>query len=162
MEKKVWMMAGIAVILLVAGVGLFSVIDFKEGVKKNSFIREDNFKPGVRIDQSQIKVYRDQVYIGIKNAQWAQLADTNSMLPTFDKNHHLLHATVQTREDLQVGDIISFRVEGRENNVVHRIVKIDYDEIGWYAKTKGDNLKYEDPMKVRFSMIDRVVVGILY
>ena len=36
------------------------------------------------------------------------------------------------------------------------------DEKGLYFRTKGDNLDYIDPEKIRFGQIKRVVVGILY
>jgi uncharacterized protein (UPF0248 family) len=46
--------------------------------------------------------------------------------------------------------------------IIHRVVKIGQDSEGWYAILKGDNLSQEDPEKVRFDQVQRVVVAIIY
>ena len=46
--------------------------------------------------------------------------------------------------------------------VIHRVKEIGKDIEGWYLKAKGDNNEREDPERIRFSQIDRVVVAIIY
>ena len=46
--------------------------------------------------------------------------------------------------------------------IIHRVIETGYDEQGWFAVTKGDNLKEKDPEKVRFNQIVGLVVGVLY
>ena len=37
-----------------------------------------------------------------------------------------------------------------------------FDDEGWYAIMKGDNLEKADPYKVRFENVKRVVVAVIY
>lgn len=111
--------------------------------------------------------------------------DTNSMLPSMDKGHNgiNMNASEFNVTEIQKGDIISFRVnvsntsfgkfnlrnlstlinrEVKEGVVAHRVVNTGYDSKGWYAKTRGDNLLFSDPGKVREDQVRGVMVGVIY
>jgi len=66
------------------------------------------------------------------------------------------------KDEIIVGDIISYNVDGYDFAFVHRVIEIGNDELGIYFITKGDNYYQKDPNKIRFSQIEGVVVGILY
>ncbi|MBN1896592.1 MAG: signal peptidase I [Candidatus Aenigmarchaeota archaeon] len=60
--------------------------------------------------------------------------ESNSMIPVFYKGDILVLKGVPT-EQLDVGDIVVYSVEGRSVPIVHRIVKINPDDS---FQTKGD------------------------
>ena len=61
--------------------------------------------------------------------------------------------------DVHTGDIISY--ETSQGTIIHRVVELGYDG-DWYAITKGDNNQQNDPEKVRFSQVKKIVVGVIY
>ena len=117
--------------------------------------------PKDRIKESQIHVLNNRVIIDLENAEWATFTDTNSMDPIFDQGSNAIEIVPQKEEDLQVGDIISYESEFAEGTIVHRITELGNDG-SWYARVKGDNIDFEDPGKIRFNQIQRVVVAIIY
>tara|TARA_Y100000310_G_scaffold338107_1_gene426867 strand:- start:330 stop:869 length:540 start_codon:yes stop_codon:yes gene_type:complete len=117
--------------------------------------------PADRIKEDQIIVTKDQVIINLENAQWAKFTDTNSMDPVLDQGTNAIEITPESANDLQAGDIISYISNQAEGIIIHRIVEIGNDG-SWFARVKGDNIDFEDPGKIRFNQIQRVVVGILY
>ena len=89
-----------------------------------------------------------------------------SMMPTLDCNDTLIVIRPNSRKDIQVGDIITYRgseeqlanYEGIEY-VTHRIIGTDHR--GCY-ETKGDNNYVVDSFKPCFYDIKFKVVGIIY
>lgn len=68
-----------------------------------------------------------------------------SMTGVISKGSLAFDKAVQV-EDLQVGDIITFRPPGVNNNVTHRIVAINFDKTGQRVfRTKGDFNEDIDP-----------------
>jgi len=118
--------------------------------------------PSDRINESQIMVYGDKVVIDAQNMEWASFTDTHSMEPVIDKNSNALEMIPKNPSELKLGDIISYQAETDKYPIIHRIIFIGNDSEGWYATVKGDNNPVEDPVKVRFSMVKRVVVAIIY
>ncbi len=118
--------------------------------------------PCNRVDESQIFVMDDQIVIDFKNAEWATFTDTNSMDPVLDTEANALEYVPTSPDEICLGDIASYHTDLSDGIVIHRIVEIGYDDDGWYAIFKGDNLPYKDPEKVRFDQIERVVIGIIY
>lgn len=116
--------------------------------------------PADRIQKEQVQVYTDHVSISIPGVRWANFSTTGSMLPVLGAGAYALQVVPLKPADIQIGDIISYKYDGRI--IIHRVIEISSDESGWYAMTKGDNNPEQDPEPVRFSQIDRVVVGILY
>jgi hypothetical protein len=91
----------------------------------------------------------------------AVFTDTNSMDPLIDDSTQAIQIVPLSTKDIQVGDVISYD-SGRYGVIIHRVLQTGNDTQGWYAVVKGDNNPSPDPIKVRFSMIKRVLVGVLY
>ena len=117
--------------------------------------------PFDRIKDSDIEVMNNKIIINIKNPDWRNFIDSNSMDPLIDEGT----TTIEIKPDADeiiVGDIISYNVDGYDFAFVHRVIEIGNDELGIYFITKGDNYYQKDPYKVRFSEVEGIVVGILY
>lgn len=112
------------------------------------------------ISEDKIKVYSDKVEIKLDNAQWARFLGTNSMDPLFDETSNAIEIVPTSADQLRVGDIVSYQYG--DSAVIHRIVEIGQDESGWYAIFKGDNNPSNDPKKVRWNQIKRVLVAVIY
>ena len=127
---------------------------FQDGVEKDS--------PGDWIKEDQIKVYNDRIIIDLKDAEWASFTNTNSMDPVLDETANAIEVIPKSNEGIHVGDIISYNSEYADGTIIHRIIKIDKDDKGWYCIVKGDNNQSPDPGKIRFNQIRRVLVAIIY
>lgn len=117
--------------------------------------------PSDWIAEPQIEMRADGVFIKMTNPQWAILADTNSMDPVFDAGSHLIQVFPTGPEQIHVGDIVSYD-SPVGFTIVHRVIEVGNDEEGWYAIIKGDNNPTPDPWKVRWDMITRVTVAVIY
>ena len=84
------------------------------------------------------------------------------MDPIIDKNTNTIEIIPNNPEQLQTGDIISYKSSIYNIIVIHRIVDIKEDADGIYFITKGDNNPIADKEKVRFEQIKGVVVGVIY
>jgi hypothetical protein len=116
--------------------------------------------PKERIFERDLAVYRNQVLINMNGPFFANFEDTGSMEPLLNSNSKAIQIKPLNENELEVGDIISFNVSNQL--IIHRIVEIGEDELGWFVITKGDNNLRPDPFKVRFNQIDRVLVAIIY
>ncbi len=130
--------------------------------KPISFVSRELISPADRIKDSQILIYNDRVVIKMDDVYFAKYTDTNSMDPVLDEDAIGLEIKPEDEYDIQVGDVVSYRATWTDGLVAHRVVDIGMDEDGWYAITKGDNVAYADPGKVRFDQIEFVLVGVLY
>lgn len=118
--------------------------------------------PADIIAESQIHVLPDKIILDIKDAKWGKFADSNSMIPVLDEGHNSIEITPKDPKEIQVGDIISYNNPYANGIIIHRVIGINYDEEGWYAVVKGDNLNFPDPGKVRFYQVDSIVVALIY
>ena len=116
--------------------------------------------PANHLSEDKIQVYKDFAVIRAPELMWATFANTNSMDPVLDADTHALEVPPRTPEDIHVGDIVSYALDGEI--IVHRVIRIGSDDEGWYAILKGDNNPAPDPEKMRFSQIHGIVVGIIY
>lgn len=116
--------------------------------------------PGDWITQEQIRVYPDRVVLEVPGAVWAGFTDTNSMDPFLDENTHALELKPSSPEEIQVGDVISYRTP--YGIFVHRVIEVGEDKKGIYYIVKGDNNATADPFKVRFKDIEGVLVAVMY
>lgn len=114
------------------------------------------------ISTGDILVYSDRVVIKVSNPEWAVFTDTNSMDPVIDSGSNAIEVVPETESDIHVGDIVAYRSVYKSGVIVHRVVEIGSDSDGWYALLKGDNNPGVDPGKIRFSQVERIVVGIIY
>lgn len=117
--------------------------------------------PSDWIQESQIEMQPEGVFIKLNNPQWAILANTNSMDPGFDEDSHLIQEIPRSENDIQVGDIISYE-SPLGFSIVHRVVEKSSDEDGTYFIARGDNNPGPDPWKIRWPMVTRVTVAIIY
>lgn len=115
--------------------------------------------PSDHISEKDILVLDDRLVINISNVKISNYAETGSMLPFFDKGANGIQVVPESEDDVEVGDIISYEIEGV--SIVHRVVEKGVDERGTYFVIKGDANLAEDG-KIRFKDIERIVVGILY
>jgi hypothetical protein len=118
--------------------------------------------PKERVFQKDIFVFEDEVVIKIDNPQWAIFTDSNSMDPLIDSESKAIEIVPGDYSELQVGDIVAYESRIKKATVIHRIVFIGRDQNGWYALMKGDNNEHNDPERVRFDQVKRVVVAIIY
>jgi hypothetical protein len=117
------------------------------------------FEPERIINLNQIKQTTNYIKINEKDLVLTQYADTKSMYPTLDSNCYGLNKKVTHYNQLEEGNIISYT---RDNiTIVHRIIKIGEDNLGWYAITKGDNAKTNDG-KIRFKQVKHKLVALIY
>lgn len=120
--------------------------------------------PADRFQIQDVHVTDNQVIIdGIKGRSFetAIFTDTNSMDPVLDAGSQAIQIVPLRAEEIKLGDVISYD-SGAYGVIIHRVIQIGNDSQGWYAIVKGDNNPIADPVKVRFSMIKRVLVGVLY
>ncbi len=120
--------------------------------------------PADRLKLENVRVTSNRVVIdGILGYQFetAIFTNTNSMDNLLDEESQAIQIRPKSEKDIKIGDVISYD-SGTYGIIIHRVIQIGYDEKGWYAIVKGDNNPAPDPVKVRFSMIRRVLVGVLY
>ncbi len=90
------------------------------------------------------------------NGIWVTgVADTNSMDGLLDYGHSVILISEFDRDDLRVGDIVVF--QGNKGRIIHRIVSI-----GKHIRTRGDNVAFKDPYKLKKEDIEYLCVGIIY
>ncbi len=126
------------------------------------FNNKELISPFDWISEEQIHIYPDKVVVDLQSPQWAVFTDTNSMDPVIDAGAHAIEVVPKSPEQIHLGDIVSYKSEYAEGAIVHRVVEIGEDSEGWYCRLKGDNNPFEDPGKVRFDQIQRVLVAIIY
>lgn len=122
----------------------------------------EQLSPIDRVKEHQILVYDDRVVIDLKQVRWATFSDTNSMDPVIDQGANALEIIPQDPAEVTVGDIVSYTSLFTEGIIIHRVIEIGEDELGWYFRAKGDNLVAPDPGKIRFDQVKGIVVGIIY
>jgi len=122
---------------------------------------ENVFPPPDHVKEGSIEVLEDRVIIYVNSPLWARFAPSGSMLPVISENANSIEIKPEKTSDIRIGDIISFKT-WQGNVIVHRVISIGKDEEGWYAVTKGDNLAFADPLKVRFDQVQSVVVAVIY
>jgi|TARA_Y100000031_G_C8178983_1_gene365491 hypothetical protein len=144
------------------GFTVYEKIVEKEYVECKNEVLNNKEKPSPfdRINENDIEIYNNKIIINIKNSNWRKFIDSNSMDPLIDQGTTTIEIKPRKNE-IKVGDIISYNVDEYDYALVHRVVKIGNDEEGIYFITKGDNYWKEDS-KVRFSQIEGIVVGVLY
>ena len=118
--------------------------------------------PADRVYEDQIIVTNDKIVLNIRGAEWASFTDTNSMDPVIDAGAHAIEIIPKSGDDIQVGDIVAYKSDYAEGTIIHRVVFKGQDEKGAYFVLKGDNNPANDPGRIRFEQIKRVVVAIIY
>lgn len=138
-----------------------TTFDLDYNLSESAFIFTRPRPPKDRVERSKIVVTNRSVVLFLDDPSWSEIADTKSMEPVLNYGSHAFGITPESPEGIIVGDIISF-TDPYGDSVIHRIIEIGQDEAGWYAVTKGDANMLEDPFKVRFGQVKRVLVAIVY
>ncbi len=115
--------------------------------------------PVNRIVEDDIIIYDDSIVLKVSNATISRYANSGSMKPVLDKGANGIRIVPKSEEDIDVGDIVTYRFGGRL--IVHRVVDKGEDGEGAFFVMKGDNNDFNDG-KVRFSDIRYVTIGVLY
>ncbi len=121
--------------------------------------------PSDWVKEDQIKVYEDKIILELSDVTYASFTNTNSMDPLIDETANGIEIMPNSPEEIQVGDIISYRYQGyfnEESFILHRVISIDEDEEGIYYTVQGDNNLQPDSTKVRFSDVTGVLVAVIY
>lgn len=119
----------------------------------------NNQAPFDFVHENQIQIYSDKVVINIPNASMSRYAATGSMKPVLDENSNGIRIVPSSEDDIHVGDIISYQMNG--NLIVHRVIEKGTDENGTYFIPKGDNNPVDDG-KVRFKDIKYVTIAVIW
>lgn len=82
---------------------------------------------------------------------------TGSMEPNINIGDVVVVKKTQTN-DVKVGDVITFQLDGQDSTVTHRIVEKIEDENSVIFRTKGDNNNAQDPDNVKPENIQGVMV----
>ncbi|MBU0457393.1 MAG: hypothetical protein ABH824_03705 [Nanoarchaeota archaeon] len=120
----------------------------------------EQHSPSNWVKEEQIKVYNDKVILDIQDAIWAGFTDTNSMDPFIDETSHAIEISPENPQSINLGDVISYQTE--KGIIIHRVIEKGEDKKGIYYIVKGDNNRFEDPIKVRFEDVKGVLVAVIY
>ncbi len=151
------------IFVILLGVSIIPNLNTNVGILKAIGITSNNTKaPGDFVSENQIEVYGDKIIIRIPNAILSKYAPTGSMKPILDYNANGIEIPVTSTEQIEVGDIIAYTPLNTENEyIVHRVIEIGEDELGWYCIPKGDNNNATDG-KIRFEQIKFITIAIIY
>ena len=166
-SKILIIVLSVVLMILIAGT-VYSYVDKKQNPENILFpsisflISPEKLSPYDRIKEEQIHVYDDKIIIDIKDAEWATFSDTNSMDPLIDMGANAIEIIPKTEADIHVGDVVSYESEYADGIIIHRVIEIGKDEQGTYFVMKGDNNPMQDPGRIRFNQIKRVLVAVIY
>jgi|GEM_PF-577996 hypothetical protein len=118
--------------------------------------------PSAWITDDQIGVYSQKVILDIEDPQWATFTDTHSMEPVISSRAYAIEIVPKSADQINVGDILSYKSKYADGTIIHRVIQKSSDVDGIYFILKGDNNPSQDPGKIRFNQIQRVVVAIIY
>lgn len=138
-----------------------NVISITEQAKMKPILKSAELSsPSDWIKQEQIRVSKNGVVLNVRNPFWAEFANTNSMDPFIDEQANAIEISPKDPAAINIGDVISYKSE--QEMIIHRVIQKSMDEQGIYFIVKGDNNPIADPVKVRFSDIQGVVVAVIY
>lgn len=159
---------GVFIIGWLASTACSSVININESnlaqpqITGNLISPSEKNSPSDWVKENQITVLSNKVILDIKEPYWATFTDTNSMDPVIDVGANTIEIIPESVDQIKPGDIVAYESDYADGIIIHRVSEIGFDKHGWYARMKGDNISWQDPGKVRFEQIKRVVVAIVY
>jgi signal peptidase I len=134
----------------------------------------DKPSPSDWLTPSDVHVTGTRVLVDVPSGhrfETAVFTNTKSMDPVIDAGAQAIQIVPESPDEIKVGDIISYApgqitIAGTTITdtgiIIHRVIAIGSDKDGWYAIAKGDNNPSPDPLKVRFSMVKHLLVGVFY
>ena len=126
--------------------------------KPLSFFSKNITGPNNDINEEDIIIKENEVILKIKDASISRYSPTGSMLPVLNEKSNGIRIAVESENDINIGDIISYQT--KEGLIVHRVVEIGNDG-KWYCIAKGDNNSISDG-KIRFNQIKYKTIGVLW
>jgi hypothetical protein len=118
--------------------------------------------PSTRLTSSNISLRGSRLIIELgDSASLGSVSDTGSMDPV-DVGSNTIKIKPKSFSDIEVGDIITYRPNYSDTEIIHRVVKLGEDKDGLYVIAKGDNNPVSDPERIRFDQITGVLVAIIY
>ena len=147
------------VVVFLLGLVLGFGVSFLGSGSISGFVVADVGAPSDWVADEDIVVFEDRVVLMIENATLSSYSGSGSMKPFFDEGANGIRVVPFNSEEINVGDIVSFRVGGRL--VVHRVVEKGVDSEGVYFVVQGDRNLINDG-KVRFEEIEFVTVGVVF
>ncbi len=90
---------------------------------------------------------------------------TNSMEPAIDIGHRVLISSgsrYMSMEVIKLGDVILYKATWGYPLVIHSVIEVGQDSLGWFCKAKGWNVKSEDPQIIREDQITHVALGVIW
>ncbi|MEM3127346.1 MAG: signal peptidase I [Candidatus Woesearchaeota archaeon] len=157
-----WFVISNIIVIVAVLVATQYVFSKEESAMPAGGVAEVN-SPADHIKEDQIKAYEKKVEISFdKKTRFVKFVDTNSMDPVLDAETNAIEVIPDSSDEINKGDIISYKSSRSPIPVIHRVVEVNKDENGWFAIVKGDNNPEPDPEKVRFHQINGVVVALFY
>jgi len=121
----------------------------------------ERISPQGWVDFNRISMQQNKVVVNGDILRYGILADTNSMDGVMDAPHIVVGETVFDRNQLQVGDIVSYQTES-SNTIIHQIIKIETDSEGRLYTLQGTNNDRPDTYQVRNENILSVLICLIY
>jgi signal peptidase I len=117
-----------------------------------------------KIPRNQIQFQEDKATINLDEYAWFyyNVTDERSMYPAITGSSLGIGLPVDNNTDISVGDMISFKVADSKYRYTHRVIAIGRDDKGIFYRTKGDNNKKPDEIKVRKWDISYIVAAVIY
>ena len=164
MSKKIVLVAIAAFLLGILSAIIYTNLPVLDLQKPLDLFGSDNEKssPSDKVKDYNILAFDDKIVMYIKDPYLARFTNTHSMEPLINEKSTGLEIAPKSSSEIKIGDIISYNPKNSDDAIIHRVVKIGQDSEGWYALAKGDNNPSNDPEKIRFGQVKRVLVGILY
>ncbi|MFA4960891.1 MAG: hypothetical protein WC548_04485 [Candidatus Pacearchaeota archaeon] len=150
-----------SILIFIAGFLTCAILLFiySQTFSTTGFFASQLSAPSDKVSEDEILLYDDQIILKIPNATIAIYEPSGSMIPIFDNKAHGIRIVPNSSDEINVGDIISFRKSGEL--LVHRVAEKGMDNEGIYFITKGDANIIKDE-KIRFDDIEYLTIGILW
>ena len=152
---------GIVLVFITGYLANYALNSVYVDIEKPFLVGIKNFKeqPNNWIQEEDIDLFEDKVVIYVNNPIISKYASTGSMLPTLGENTNGISIVPESAEQINIGDIITYRKNGML--IVHRVVAKGEDNKGIYFIVKGDN-NLETDGKVYFKDIKHVTIALVY
>lgn len=151
----------IVLLFIILAINIFLLISLiaPRGISGFFIFEPKSQAPSDFIKENKILADNKRVVLEIENPILIKYTDSDSMLPLLGKDANGIAIKPASEQEINVGDVISFKREGKV--IAHRVIEKGIDDQGTYFITKGDNNNLDDG-KIRFLEIDSVLVAVIY
>lgn len=167
-RKGLWILT---VFLILVMVSLFGISAYQSKIQQedqiilqskcNSTLQPSRYFQGPVSPVIENKARRVlEIEYGSKDLYIFQASNTGSMRPSISDYSTLILITPE-QKDIQIGDIISVKRQGKDD-LLHRVINITKIDGETTYTTKGDNNAQQDKQTWKFEDINGKVVGVLY